>query len=82
MAEVEVGFGAVLRDIDLTVLIGAHGAGIDVDVGVELLRRDPQAAHLEKPAERGRRDALAKARYHAAGDKNKFGHTVSSSCIQ
>ena len=42
MAEVKVGLGTVLGDIDLTVLIGAHGAGVNIDIGVELLSRDLQ----------------------------------------
>ena len=35
MAEVEVGFSTILGHIYLTVLIRAHGARIDVDVGIE-----------------------------------------------
>ena len=47
VAQVEVGLGAVLGDEDLPVLEGAHGARVDVDVGVELLVGDLQAARLE-----------------------------------
>ena len=46
VAEVEIGLRAVLGDVDLAVLIGAHGAGVHVDVGVELLSGDLQAARL------------------------------------
>ena len=35
--EVEVGLSAVVRDEHLAVLVGAHGAGVDVEVRVELL---------------------------------------------
>jgi len=45
MAQVKIGLGAVVGDEDLTVLEWAHGAGIDVQVWVELLQRD-----LETPA--------------------------------
>ena len=41
--EVEVGLAAVVGDEHLTVLEGVHRAGVDVDVRVELLHRDPQA---------------------------------------
>ena len=41
VAEVEVGLAAVLGDEDLAVLAGVHGAGVDVDVGVELAHGDP-----------------------------------------
>jgi hypothetical protein len=47
MAQVEVGLGAVFGDEDLTVLERAHGAGIDVDVGIELEVRDLDAARFE-----------------------------------
>jgi hypothetical protein len=47
VAEVEVGLGAVLGDEDLPVLERAHRARVDVDVGIELLERDAQAARLE-----------------------------------
>ena len=44
--EVEVGFGAVLRYVHFAVLIGAHGTGVNVYVGVELLRGDLKTARL------------------------------------
>ena len=40
VAEVEVGLGAVVGDEDLAVLEGRHGAGVDVEVGVELHQVD------------------------------------------
>lgn len=48
MTEVKVSLGSVLRDVYLSVLIGAHRAGIDVYVGIELLRRDLQSAALSR----------------------------------
>ena len=36
VAEVEVGLGAVIRHEHLTVLVRAHGTGVDVEIGVEL----------------------------------------------
>jgi len=59
VAEVEVGLGAVVGDEDLAVLVGRHGAGIDVQVGVELHDRDGRAAALDHPAEAGGGDSLA-----------------------
>ena len=72
VAEIEIGFRAVLGDVHLAVLVGIHRPGIDVDVGVELHHRDAQAARLQQPAERGRRDALAQRRDDAARDKDVF----------
>src|SRR5262249_10543886 len=73
VAEVEVGFGAVVEDVDLAVLIGAHGAGIDVDVGVELLEAHAQAAVFQEHADRGTGEALAERADYSAGDENMLG---------
>jgi hypothetical protein len=48
VTEVEVGLAAVVGDEHLTVLERIHRAGVDVDVGVELLHRDPEATHLQQ----------------------------------
>ena len=37
VAQIQVGFGAILGHKDLTVLKGAHGAGINIEIRVELL---------------------------------------------
>ena len=70
VAEVEVGLGAVLGHVDLAVLERAHRAGVDVDVGVELLERDPEAPRLEQPPERRRGDPLAQRRHNAPGHEH------------
>ena len=74
VAEIEVGLAAVVEHVDLPVLIGAHRAGIDVDVGVELLHLDPQAAGLEQHAYRGAREPLAEGADDASGHENMPGH--------
>ncbi len=76
MAEVEVGFGAVVEDVDLAVLVGAHRAGIDVDVGVELLQADAQAAMLQQHADGGGGQPLAEGTDDAAGDEDVLGLLV------
>ena len=70
VAEVEVGLGAVLGDEHLAVLERAHRAGVDVEVRIELLRLDAQAARLEQPAERGGDDPLAEGGDDTAGDED------------
>ena len=70
VAEVEVGLGAVVGDVDLAVLVRAHRARIDVDVRVELLQRDLVAVAFEQRADRGGRQALAERRDHAAGHED------------
>src|SRR5258708_5358123 len=47
VAEVEIGLGAVIGDEDFAVLERRHRAGIDVDVGIELLQRDPETARFQ-----------------------------------
>ncbi len=59
VAEVEVGLRAVLRDEDLPVLEGVHGAGVHVDIGVELFQGDREAPRFEKGAYRGGSKSLA-----------------------
>ena len=75
MSEVEVGFGSVLGDVDLAVLIGAHGAWVDVDVGIELLSGDLETSRLEESAERRGGYSLAETRDDASGHKDIFCHT-------
>jgi hypothetical protein len=52
MAEIEVGLRAVVGHEHLAVLVGAHRAGIDVEIGVELAQADRIAARLQQRAER------------------------------
>ena len=77
VAQVQVGLRAVLGDVHLAVLIGAHGAGVHVDVGVQLLGGHHQAPGLQEPPQGRRRDALAQAGHHAAGDKDVFRQCIS-----
>ncbi len=76
MPEVEVGLGAVLGDEHLAVLTGAHRAGIDIDIGVELLRRHLEPARFHQPAEGRHDDALPESGDHSARHKNILGHTL------
>ena len=59
MAEIEIGFGAVIEHVNFAVLERVHRSRIDIQIRIELLKDDAQAAQLEKCAERSRRQALA-----------------------
>ena len=72
VAEVEIGLGAVLQDIDFAVLERAHRARIDVEVGVELLDAHGQTAQLQKRTECGSRQAFAQRRDHSARHEDVF----------
>ena len=70
MTQIKVGFSAVVRHINLAVLKGVHGAGIDVDVRVEFLKGNGQTAAFKKGADCSGSQALAKRGKYAAGDEN------------
>ena len=55
MAEVKVGLGAVIQDVNLTVLVRAHCAWIDVQIRIQLLHADFQTASFQQHSNRGRR---------------------------
>ena len=77
VADVEVGLGAVLGDEHLAVLERAHRARVDVQVRVELLSRDGEAAGLEEASERGGDDALPQRGDDTTRDEHVPGHGFS-----
>jgi hypothetical protein len=77
MADVEIGLGPVLGDEDLAVLERAHRARIDVQIRVELLGRDGEAARFEEAAERGGHDALPQRGDDTTRDEHVPGHGFS-----
>src|SRR6266487_2288110 len=81
VADVEIGLGAVLGHEYLTVLERAHRARVDVDVRVELLHLDLEAARLQQPAQRSGGDALAEGRDDAAGDEDVLRRTGGYGCL-
>ena len=74
VAEVEVGFRAVIRHKDFAVLIRAHGAGIDVDVRIELLNGDTDTPALEQPSDCRDGHPLADRRDYSAGYEDVLGN--------
>jgi hypothetical protein len=70
VAEIEVGFGAIVKHVDFAVLIGAHGPWIDVEVGVEFLDTHFQAAAFKEGTERGGGEAFAEGGDNPSGDEN------------
>src|SRR5262245_41494021 len=52
MAEVEIRFCAVVGDKDFPMLVRAHCAGIDVEVGVELQEIDSEPSALQQASNR------------------------------
>ena len=79
VAQVEIGLRAVVGDEDLAVLEGAHGSRIDVEIRVEFLQGDFEAAAFEQAADGRRCDSLPERRDHAAGHEDVFSHCFISS---
>ena len=77
MAQVEVGLRAVVEDVDLAVLVGAHRPGVDIDVGIELLEPDSQTPLLQQHADRRAGQPLAQRADHPAGHEDVLGHRLS-----
>jgi hypothetical protein len=69
VTDVEVGLGAVVGDEDLAVLERVHGAGVDVEVRVELLHRDAQATVGQQRAQARGGEPLAERGGDASGDE-------------
>src|SRR5690606_22637142 len=80
--EVEVGLGAVVGDVDLAVLEGAHGAWIHIDVRIQLHQGHLEAARLEDGRKRGGGDALAKRGHHTAGHEDQGRHGGRRSALK
>ena len=70
VADVEVGLGAVVGHEDLAVLERVHRPGIDVEVGIQLLHRHPQAAGAQQPTEARSGEALAERGGDASGHEH------------
>ena len=77
MPKIEIRLGAVRRDEHFTVLERAHGAGIDVNVRIQLHHADFESACFEDGPQRGRRNTLAERGDHTAGDENESCHDGS-----
>ena len=72
VAEVEVGLATVLGDEDLAVLVGGHGAGVYIEVGVEFLDGYVDTVALEDAADGGNGDALANRADDSTGNEYEF----------
>ena len=70
VAEVEIGFGAVVGNENLAVLEGRHGARVHVEVRIELHQVDFQATALQQAANGGRRQPFPERRHDSPGHKD------------
>ncbi len=73
VAEVKVGFVAIVGYENFAVLVRAHGARVHVQVRVQLLHEHLVAATLEQQRERCGGDSLTEGTDHAAGNEDVLG---------
>ena len=74
MAQIQVRFGAVVENVHFAVLIRAHRARVDIDVRIEFLQADAQAASFEQHSHGCAGQALAQGADHASGHEDVLGH--------
>jgi hypothetical protein len=75
MAEVKVGLGTIFRDKNLTVLKGAHGTGVNIQVRVHFDDGDLQPTRLKKRTDRCRGYAFAQGRNNPTCNKYELRQT-------
>ena len=69
---IEVGLGTIVQHKDLPVLVGTHGAGVDVDIGVKLLHGDGEPALFEHQAQSRRGHTLANGAHNPTCEEYVF----------
>src|SRR2546423_15422579 len=72
MAQIEIGLRAVVQHVDFTVLKRVHRSRIDIEIGIELLEDNAEAAQLEQRSERSSREPFAQRTDDATGNENVF----------
>ena len=72
VSKIQIGFRSVVEDVDLPVLVGRHGPGINIEVGIELLNSDLEATVLKQSADGCGGESLSKGGDHSSGDEDVF----------
>ena len=73
VAQVKVGFGAVIGDEDFAMLKRAHRSGINVQVRVQFQKRDLQSPRLKQTPNRGGGKTFTKRTDYTSGNKDVLG---------
>ena len=77
--QVEIRLRTIVGDKHLAVLKRTHGAGIHIDIGIQLDHRDLQATGFKQSTEGGRGNTFAEGRHNAARNKYAFSHAPEGS---
>ena len=76
MSKVKICLGAVFCNVDFAVLIRAHCARIDIDVGIKFLSRNFKSSCLQKATERCGGDAFSETGHNTSCYKYIFRHNI------
>ena len=76
VANIQISFSPVLSYIYFTMLERVHRAGVNIDIRVQLLLQNMQAAAAQKAPQRRCRKAFAKGRNNAASNENMLCHVL------
>ena len=74
MTQVQVRLGPIVGHEHFPVLIGIHGAWINIDVGVQLEEGNLQPPAFQQIPDRSRGQSLPQGRDHPTGHENIFAH--------
>ncbi len=75
-ANVLICFITIVGHKNLPMFNGIHGTGINIDVGIDLQRRNFETAALENLSDRRSCRPLPHAAHDAANDENEFAHSA------
>ncbi len=72
MPQIQVSLGSVVEDIDFAMLVGRHGSRVNIEVWVEFLDGDLQAAVFEQGANGSRGKSLSEGGDHSSSYEDVF----------
>ena len=71
--QIEVRFRPVIRNVYFTMLIGIHGSGVHIDIGIKFLDGHGQSTRFQQCADGSRRKPFAERGKDATSDEDKLG---------
>ena len=81
VTQIKIRLCAIIGDKDLAMFKRAHGAGIHIQIGIQLAQPDRKTSRLEQRAKGCGRKAFAQRGHHTTGDENEPCHARSAPVI-
>ena len=75
MAQIKVSFRTILSNINLTVLIRAHGPGVNIEIGIKFKDGDTEPAGFKNSSQGCSGNTLTQRRNNTTSYKNKTRHS-------